>query len=78
MGIAADLKALGLIAVKQGNLEDAYDFMKRSLRVVAAIGLVADAKSILSQLETIAKDLGLDSEAEQYRAQLEELMPAAH
>ena len=52
--------------------------MKRSLLVVAAIGLVADAKSILSQLETVATDLGLDSEAEQYRAQLEELMPAAH
>jgi len=77
VGIAADLKALGLISVKQGNLNDAHDFMKRSLRVVAAIGLVPQARSVLSHLESIAMSLGLDAEAAEYRTQLEELVPAA-
>jgi len=73
VGIAADLKALGLISRRAGSLEASLDYLRRSLEVVATIGLVDEARSLLGHLATVSRELGREADATQYEDQLRAL-----
>lgn len=71
VGIAADLKALGIIARRRGDLDEARDYLRRSLQVAATVGLEGEARSVLGHLVDVAVQLGLTEEAQRYREQIE-------
>ncbi|MCF7927712.1 MAG: tetratricopeptide repeat protein [Spirochaetales bacterium] len=72
-GIAKDLKAIGIIQEKAGNLEASYESLKKSLLVFGTLNLVEDIIDILVRLEAAARELGKPKEAEEYAATLKNI-----
>lgn len=57
VAIGQDLRVLGLLAEKLGNLETAYDFLLRSERLFQAVNLPAERLKTLSILVPLAQKL---------------------
>ena len=68
MGIAKDLRAMGIVAEKAGDKAAAYDFLERSYSVYAVRAMSARTTVLLPDLERLAGELGLASDAEFWRS----------
>jgi len=73
LGIAQDLRALGMVQEKSGNLETALDYYQRSLQVYVARGQRAPTVALLGVLERVASSLGMNDLAATYNEQLRRL-----
>jgi tetratricopeptide (TPR) repeat protein len=72
-GIAKDLYALGLIAVKRRDMAAAYDFFQRSYFVNVTLGFRAEMRKALAGLISAADALGMTADAETWRKALTDL-----
>jgi len=70
LGIAQDLRALGVVQEKSGNMETALDYYQRSLQVYVALNQRAPTVALLGQLERVASSLGMNDLAATYKEQL--------
>lgn len=73
VGIGADLRALGIIAEKQGKLPDAYQNYYASLQVFRTLGIAPDVRDLLGRLETVARAMGKSREAADYASALKQM-----
>jgi tetratricopeptide (TPR) repeat protein len=72
-GIAKDLYALGLIAVKRQDMAAAFDYFQRSYFVDVTLGFRSEMRKALTGLISAADALGMTADAETYRKALADL-----
>ncbi|MFW5827194.1 MAG: tetratricopeptide repeat protein [Alkalispirochaeta sp.] len=75
-GIAADLFALGKIRARRNDDNDAYQYYLRALRVYLAVNDARGSAEVLAELETTARRIGKESEAEEFGAQRQRILEA--
>lgn len=73
VGIAADLKALGVIHSRKGDTEEAYEYMKKAFLVYETLGIRSQLIDTLEYLEDLARDLDRPEEAQVYRESVDAL-----
>lgn len=73
IGIAKDLKALGIIYHRWGKIEEAYEYMKKAFMVYETLGILSQMTGSLKNLKNFADELGRDEEVRVYRETLESL-----
>jgi tetratricopeptide (TPR) repeat protein len=64
MGIAKDLKALGIISSRLQDYEAAYEYYNRALQVLVRLDLARETSAVLAEMITIAERIGKTDEAE--------------
>ncbi|MDR1932562.1 MAG: tetratricopeptide repeat protein [Spirochaetales bacterium] len=76
-GIAQDLLALGAVAQKTGDTEEAHDAYKRSFLVYRSLGVLSGMRNSLEKLIDTSLTLNLKEENEHYREAYKQLQPKA-
>lgn len=69
LGIAKDLKALGIISVRLDEPRAALDYFERSFEVFLALEMAAEVAEVLDLLAETADSLGKSTRADAYRAE---------
>lgn len=69
IGIAADLVGVGRIYERKEQLDEAYPFYLRALRIYLGLNLAAPTADTLGTLERVAEELGRTEEAEEFGSQ---------
>lgn len=73
VGIASDLRALGIVNEKQHNEGGAADYYYRSLQVYRTLGLADEVKDLLARLVRVETVLGRRNEAAAYTRALAQM-----
>lgn len=73
LGIAKDLKALGIIHQKLQDHRAAYGYFSRALQVFLVLGVVEEVSDVLGELAESAERTGRTAEAEAFRSELSRL-----
>ena len=71
LGIAKDLQALGIISMKNGRNEKAYDYFIKSYMVFQTLSLSRQSGKAVQYVIDTALLLGKNDEAQRYRKLLE-------
>jgi tetratricopeptide (TPR) repeat protein len=74
IGIAADLIGLGQINERKGDLQSAYVYYLRALKICTVLNLVERAADVLGKLAEIAASLNKVEEAHRFESDRERVL----